>query len=146
MTNGCRGLAEIVLEEGVGAEPPVEALRRKCRGYRTEYYNARLLPWQPHTIALAVAFGTSESDWIPASELVQSLIASDNRGLPVDQPTAVKVMDELRDNGYVEERDGACRAAIPSLLSHFKAVLGERPPDNPAARRVLDALPHRRDR
>ena len=146
LANGCRGFAEILLEEGVGAEPPVEALRRKCRGYRTEYYNARLLPWQPHTIALALAFGTSEGEWIPASDLVQSLMASDNRGLPVDQATAVKVMDGLCDNGYVEERDGSCRAAIPSLLSHFKAVLGDLPPDNPAARLVLDALPHRRDR
>ena len=146
LANGCRGFAEILLEEGVGAEPPVEALRRKCRGYRTEYYNARLLPWQAHTIALALAFGTSEGEWIPASDLVQSLMASDNRGLPVDQATAVQVMDGLCDNGYVEERNGSCRAAIPSLLSHFQAALGDLPPDNPAARRVLDALPHRRDR
>ena len=146
LANGCRGLVEIVLNEGVGAEPPVEALRRKCRGYRTEYYNARLLRWQTHTIALSLAFGTGESEWIPASDLVRSLMASDNRGLPVDQATAVTVMDELRDNGYVEERDGSCRPAIPSMTSHFKAALGDLPPDNEAARLVLDVLAPRRGR
>ena len=140
LANGCRGLAEIVLSEGVGAEPPVEALRRKCRGYRADYYNTRLLPWAPHTIALSLAFGNRDDEWIPATDLVQSLMAADNRGLPVDQATAVQVMDELRDNGYVEERDGSCRCAVPSLMSHFKAALGNLPPDNQAARLVLDAL------
>ena len=146
LANGCRGLAEIVLKEGVDAAPPIEALRRKCRGYRTDYYNARLLPWEPHTIALSLAFGTSENEWIPASDLVQSLMASDNRGLPVDQGTAVQVMDELRDNGYIEERRGSCHCAIPSLMSHFKAALGDLRSDNPAAGLVLDALPSRRGR
>ena len=141
LANGCRGLAEIVLNEGVATEPPVEALRRKCAGYRTDYYNTRLLPWAPHTIALSLAFGTSDDEWIPATALVQSLMASDNRGLPVEQATAVQVMDELRVNGYIEERNGLCRSAIPSLTSHFKAAIDDLRPDNQAARLVLDALP-----
>ena len=144
LANGCRGFAEIVLKEGVAAEPPTLALRRKCAGYRTDYYNTRLLPWASHTIALSLAFGASDDEWIPATDLVQSLVASDNRGLPVNQATAVKVMDELRDNGYVEERNGLCRSAIPSLTSHFKAALGDLRPDNQAARLVLGALPSRR--
>lgn len=144
LANGCRGLAEILLNEGVGAVPPVEALRRKCREYRAEYYKALLLSWQPHTIALSLAFGRGEGEWIPAIDLARSLMASDNRGLPVDQATAVKVMDELRDNGYVEEQEGSCRPAIPSMTSHFKAALGDLPSDNEAARLVLDALAHRR--
>ena len=144
LANGCRGLAEIVLNEGVTTEPPALALRRKCAGYRTDYYNTRLLPWAPHTIALSLAFGTSNEEWIPATALAQSLMASDNRGLPVSQATAVKVMDELRDNGYVEERNGLCRSAIPSLTSHFKAAYGDLRPDNQAARLVLDALTSQR--
>ena len=144
LANGCRGFAEIVLNEGVAAEPPIETLRRKCAGYRTDYYNIRLLPWESHTIALSLAFGTSDDEWIPATDLVKSLMASDNRGLPVDQATAVKVMDDLRDNGYIEERAGLCRSAIPSLKSHFKAALGDLRPDNQAARLVLNALPSRR--
>ena len=146
LANGCRGLAEIVLSEGVGAAPPVEALRRKCRGYRADYYNTRLLPWESHTIALSLAFGASADEWIPATELARSLMASDNRGLPVNQATAAKVMDELRDNGYIEERTGSCRCAIPSLRSHFKAALGDLRPDNQAVRLVLDALPSRSGR
>ena len=144
LANGCRGFAEIVLNEGVATEPPVEALRRKCAGYRTDYYNTRLLPWAPHTIALSLAFGASDDEWVPATDLARSLMASDNRGLPVDQATAVKVMDELRDNGYIEERNGLCRAAVPSLKSHFKATLGDLRSDNQAARLVLGALPPRR--
>ena len=140
LANGCRGLAEIVLSEGLGTEPPIKALRRKCHGYRTEYYNTRLLPWRSHMIALSITFDLREGQWIQASDLMQSLMASDNRGLPVDQATAVKVMDELRDNGYLEERNGSCRPAIPSLMSHFKATLGDIPSDNQAARRVLEAL------
>lgn len=143
LANGCRGLAEIVLNEGVGAEPPVEALRGKCREYRTDYYNTRLRPWAPHTIALTAAFGAREDERIPAADLVQALMASDNRGLPVDQATAVKVMDDLRDNGDIEEQDGSCRCTIPSLTSHFKAALGDLRNDNQAVRRVLDALPSR---
>ena len=135
-----------MLSEGVGAAPPIEALRRKCRGYRADYYNARLLPWESHTIALSLAFGASADEWIPATELARSLMASDNRGLPVNQATAAKVMDELRGNGYIEERTGSCRCAIPSLRSHFKAALGDLRPDNQAARLVLDALPSRNGR
>ena len=146
LANGCRGFAEIVLNEGVAAEPPVEAVRRKCAEYRTDYYNTRLVPWAPHTIALSLAFGTSDDEWIPATALVQSLMASDNRGLPVNQATAVKAMDELRDNGYIEERNGLCRSAIPSMTSHFKAALGELRSHNQAARLVLAALPSRRGR
>ena len=141
LTNGCRGLAEIVLNEGVSAKPPAEALRRKCRAYRDEYYNARLAPWRRHTIALASAFGAGDSEWIPASDVARSLMASDNWGLPVDQAAAVKVMDELRDNGYVEERNGSCRAAIPSMKWHLRATLGRLPSDNEAARLVLDSQP-----
>lgn len=141
LTNGCRGLAEIVLNEGVGAKPPDEALRRKCRGYRDEYYNARLAPWRRHTIALASAFDAGDSEWIPASDVARSLMASDNWGLPVDQAAAVKVMDELRDNGYVEERNGSCRPAIPSMTWHLRATLGALPSDNEAARLVLDGQP-----
>ena len=144
LANGCRGLAEIVLNEGVGAEPPVEALGRKCREYRAGYYDTRLRPWERHTTALSLAFGTSEEEWIPATDLVQALMAADNRGLPVDQATTVQVMDELRDNGYIEERSGACRPAIPSLTTHFKATLGDLRPDGQAVRLVLDALPSRR--
>ena len=144
LANGCRGFAEIVLNQGVAAEPPTEALRRKCAGYRTDYYDTRLLPWAPHTIALSLAFGASDDEWIPATDLVRSLMASDNRGLPVSQASAARVMDELRDNGYVEERNGLCRSAIPSLKSHFKAALGDLRPDSQAARLVLDALPSRR--
>ena len=144
LANGCRGFAEIVLNEGVAAEPPTLALRRKCAGYRTDYYDNRLLPWAPHTIALSLAFGASDDEWIPATDLARSLMASDNRGLPVSQATAAKVMDELRDNGYVEERNGLCRAAIPSLISHFKAALGDLRSDDQAARLVLGALPSRR--
>ena len=141
LTNGCRGLAEIVLNEGVGAKPPDEALRRKCRGYRDEYYNARLAPWRRHTIALASAFDAGDSEWIPASDVARSLMASDNWGLPVDQAAAVKVMDELRDNGYVEERNGSCRLAIASLTRHLRATLDALPSDNEAARLVLDGRP-----
>ena len=146
LANGCRGFAEVVLNEGVAAEPPVEALRRKCAEYRTDYYNTRLLPWAHHTIALSLAFGSSDDEWIPATDLVRSLMASDNRGLPVSQARAARVMDELRDNGYVEERNGLCRSAIPSLTSHFKAALGDLHSDNQAARLVLDALPSGRGR
>ena len=141
LTNGCCGLAEIVLQEGVSAKPPAEALRRKCRAYRDEYYNARLTPWRRHTIALALAFGTGDREWIPASDLARSLMAADNWGLPVDQATAVKVMDELRDNGYVEERNGSCRPAIASMTWHLRATLGALPSDNEAARLVLDSRP-----
>ena len=54
LANGCHALAEIVLNEGIGAEPPVKALRDLCRDHKREYYDARLRPWFDHTVALAV--------------------------------------------------------------------------------------------
>ena len=146
LANGCRGLAEIVLDEGVEDEPPLDALRRKCRQYRADYYNTRLRPWETHTIALALAFAVGDGGdggnggEVRATDLVRALMAADNRGLAVDQATATQVMDGLRDSGYIEEHMGSCRPAIPSLTSHFSTILNGLRPDNEAAHRVRDAL------
>lgn len=49
LTNGCRALARIVLDEGISKDPPIRKLRELCRTHRRQYYDARLEPWKDHT-------------------------------------------------------------------------------------------------
>ena len=122
LANGCRALAEIVLDEGIGDEPPVVRLRDRCRDHRREYYDARLRPWAHHLTALARAFSNEKDVWTPIGDLKQALMAADDFGVPVDGATATRILKELCANGYVERHGGACRAFLPSMSSHFKAI------------------------
>ena len=69
LANGCRALAKIVLDEGIGDVPPVEKLREQCRQHKREYYDARLYPWANHTTALSYAFagGAGRIRWMDAN-------------------------------------------------------------------------------
>ena len=130
LANGCRALAEIVLDEGVGEQPPAERLRRRCRRHRREYYDARLRPWSNHTTALAQAFGRGDGAWTPVADIKRALMASDDFGDPVDGRTATTVLKQLCANGYVEQRTGACRPVLPSLSSYFDDIRRSLSPDN----------------
>lgn len=122
LANGCRALAEIVLDEGIGESPPIERLRDRCQDHRREYYDARLRPWAHHMTALAQAFSNERDGWTPVADVKRALVASDDFGDPVDGGTATTMLKELCANGYVEQYAGACRPVLPSLSSHFKVI------------------------
>lgn len=136
LANGCRALAQIVLDEGVGDEPPVAKLRDLCRAHKREYYEARLNAWAKHSTALTHAFQGDRADWTPIEDVVHTLMASDDFGRPVDQNAATKVIEELCASGYVERRLGVCRPALPSLASH----LGEMQRDAPSRGKAVQAI------
>ena len=122
LANGCRALAAIVLDEGIGDKPPAERLRDRCREHRREYYDARLRPWAHHMTALAQAFSNEQDGWTPVADVKQALMAADDFGDPVDGETATRILKELCGNGYVEQHIGACRPVLPSLSSHFSTI------------------------
>ena len=99
LTNGCRVLARIVLDKGIENSPPIEQLRNQCRERKHAYYNARLRPWSTHTTALAHAFADNAGGWTPIEDVLNTLMASDNRGKPVDEDAALSVFDGMCANG-----------------------------------------------
>ena len=143
LTNGCRALAEIALDEGIGDGSPVERLRNRCRDHRREYYDARLRPWRKHTTALALAFGNSSDRWMPVPAIKRALMASDDFGDPVDRRTASTILKQLCANGYIEERTGTCHPALPSLASHCVDIQRNMVPDNEIVQTVRAALSQR---
>lgn len=122
LANGCRALAQVVLDEGIGEAPPVELLRERCREHGREYCDARLRPWVRHMTALAQAFSKEQEGWTPVADAKRALMAADDFGDPVDGATATCILKELCNNGYVERQAGACRPALPSLSSHFEGI------------------------
>ena len=139
LANGCRALAQIVLTEGVGDDPPTEKLRDLCREHKREYYDARLHPWANHMTALAHAFAADETAWTPIEDVVHALMASDDFGKPVEHDTAITVIKDLCASGYVEQRMGVCRPVLPSLASHLKEMQSHAPPRGNAARTTRTA-------
>ncbi len=122
LANGCRSLARIVLDEGIGVEPPVHRLQEECRKRKRDYYDARLHPWRRHTVALSHAFPGGSTSWTSIEDVVAVLMAADNFGRPVAEDVAVAIVEELSANGFVEEHMTGCRLALPSLESHFKEM------------------------
>ena len=139
MANGCRAFARIVLDEGIGDMPPVETLSDRCREYKREYYEARLQPWAKHTVALAHAFGDDE-DWVRIGFVKRALMASDDFGDPVEATDATRTIEELALHGYLENRRGECRPALPSLGSHLAEIRRDCDPDNDVAKAVRAEL------
>ena len=141
LTNGCHALARILLQEGIGRRPPIDELVATCAGHKREYYEARLRKWSSHTTALACAFGASRNDgWVSFSVLEKALMASDNRGHPVKKSVASQVVQEMCDHGYIQERVGECRPALPSLNGHFKEVANELTLGNEVALTIRAAI------
>ena len=141
LTNGCCALAELVLEEGIADRPPVGKLRDRCREHKREYYAARLQPWSRHTMALAHAFAGEDGHWTPVDDIVAALMAADNRGRPVDEETALAVVDGLCATGFVEQGVASLRPLLPSLWAHLETMRQQAPPDNKVVRAVRAALP-----
>ena len=141
LANGCRALAKVALEEGIGAEPPVERLRAKCKEHKREYYDAILQPWANHSTALAHALGGGDGkdDWTAISDVRQALMASDDFGDPVDRRHATAILKQLCANGYVEQHAGACRPVLPSLSSYFHDIRHSFAPDNEVMNAVQGA-------
>ena len=140
LTNGCCALAELVLSEGIGDAPPANKLRDRCREHKREYYDARLTPWADHMTALAHAFGVEHNGWTKVGDIKRAIAAADEYGDSVDGKTATRVIKELRDNGYVEVRQGACRPVLPSLASHFQELRQASSSGNEVVRAVRVAL------
>lgn len=130
LANGCRALAEIVLNEGISDEPPVERLQDRCRDHRREYYDARLRPWAHHMTALAQAFSNERDGWTPVADVKQALMAADDFGDPVKGERATTVIKELCASGFVEQHAGVCRPILPSLSSHFEGRRHDLPAHN----------------
>lgn len=122
LTNGCRALARIVLDEGISKDPPIRKLRELCRTHRRQYYEARLEPWKANTTALAEVFGRESNEWVQVGDVKRALMASDDLGDPVDGQAASAIVRHLSANGYIEVSTGKCRPALPSLTSHFADI------------------------
>ena len=144
LVNGCRALAQIVLDEGIGDVPPTQKLRDRCREHKREYYDARLRPWANHMAALAHAFGDGNDGWTSIGDVKRVLMAADDFGDPVDARTATRTIKELCAQGYVETRQGACRPVLPSLSSHFNELRHVCVPDNEVLQAIRAALPDRK--
>ena len=136
LANGCRALANVALDDGIGDEPPAEKLRDQCKAYKREYYDAILQPWANHSTALAHALGNDNGDWTPISDVKQALMASDDFGDPVDRGRATAILKELCASGYVEQHAGACRPVLPSLSSYFQDIRLSFAADNEVAQAV----------
>ena len=145
LTNGCRALARIVLDKGIGDHPPIDQLRDQCREHRREYYDARLRPWATHTTALAHAFAINGNGWTPIDDVLTILMASDNRGKPVDEDAARSVFDEMCASGYIDEEVDDCRPALPSMTSHFEEVRRKMNPRGKSMQAICAALSARDD-
>ena len=140
LANGCRALAQTVLDEGIDDTPPTDKLRELCRGHKREYYDARLHPWARHKTALAHAFAGGDDGWTAIENIVRALQASDDFGRPVDEETATTVIEELCTTGYVEQGMGVFRPVLPSLRSHFEEMQRNAPPSSKAVQAVRAAL------
>ena len=129
LTNGCRALAKLVLEEGLADGPPVGRLREECLRYRREYYDARLQPWSRYTTALAHAFAECEDGSPPTKVVVAALTTVERRGKPISEETAWDVVEGLCDAGFVAEEGDVLRLLLPSLSSHFQDIRRAAPND-----------------
>ena len=144
LANGCRALAEIVLDQGVSDVPPLDDLVHLCRKYKREYYDARLRPWAKHTVALAHAFGGRDDGWKTIDSIVLVLMASDDFGRPVGADSAIAIVEDLCANGYVERNMDVCRPALPSLTSYLMEKKVAVQDDSAVARKIRDAMPSAR--
>ena len=115
-------------------------MRTRCRGYKREYYDARLRPWSKHAIALAHAFGRGGDPWTPFGDVKKALAASNDIGDPVEPKDASRIVNELIAHGYVEGRNGRCRPVLPSLSTYFEDALGDLTPDNEVAQAIRAAI------
>lgn len=146
LTNGCRALAKIVLDQGIGDNPPIDQLRDQCRECKREYYDARLHPWSTHTTALAHAFAASdENGWTPIEDVLRTLMASDNHGKPVAEDAACSVFDAMCASGYIDEVTDYCRPALPSMASHLEMIRSTASPRGKSVRAIRAVLPSHDD-
>ena len=122
LANGCKELGRIVLAEGIACKPPVDRLRELCNERRTEYYDARLEPWNNHLTALAYGFGKAAGGWSSVSDVEEAITLADEYGRPVEQKTAIDVVNGLHNASLIEVRSGACRPAVPSMETYFREL------------------------
>ena len=141
LTNGCRALAQAVLQEGIGASPPVDAMRAKALDYRREYYGARLRPWARHETALACAFTEAGNGRVPANAVVAALTTVAKRGQVASEETAWGVVEAMCAAGFLIERGDFLDVTLPSLLTHFRDVCRRTPPNVRTIEAVRAALP-----
>ena len=140
LTNGCRALAQAVLQEGIGANPPLDAMRAKALGYRREYYGARLRPWARYETALACAFTEADRGRIPADAVVAALTIVAKRGSVVGDDTAWQVVEEICAAGFMVECGDFLELTLPSLMTHFRDVCRRVPPNVRTMEAVRAAL------
>lgn len=122
LTNGCSALAQAVLLDGIDASPPANVVRETARGYRREYYEARLRPWSRYETALACAFMESGSGQTRTRAIVAALRTVASRGEPTSEEAAWDVVEGICGAGFMEERGDSIHALLPSLMTHFQDV------------------------
>ena len=141
LTNGCRALAQAVLQEGIGVSPPLDAMREKALDYRREYYGARLRPWLRYEAALACAFTEAGSERVPANAVVAALTTVAKRGKAVGEETAWQIVEGICAAGFIVERGDFLDVTLPSLMTHFRDVRRRMPPNVRTMEAVRAALP-----
>ena len=141
LTNGCRALAQAVLREGIGASPPADRIRATSRGYRREYYEARLRPWLRFETALAHAFADSGDHQTATKAVIAALTTVSDLGKPTDEETARGVLAGIRNAGFIEERDESIALLLPSLAAHFQDVRERTQPNARTVEAIKAAQP-----
>ena len=146
LTNGCSALAQAVLLDGIDAAPPVNGVRERARGYRQEYYEARLRPWSRYETALAYAFTESSDGRTPTKAVVAGLATVTDRGRAVSEEVAWDVVEGICSAGFMEEQDDSLSVLLPSLMTHFQDVCQRRSPNPQMVHAIRAQLPARGQR
>ena len=127
LTNGCKALAEAVLEHGLDDRPPLNAALEKSAAYKREYYEGRFRPWAKYETAIAHAYEGADNGEAPTAKLLKALTMVSDMGTPTDEAVAKKVLSAICGAGLMDERDDVVHALLPSMVSHFEDVRRRRP-------------------
>ena len=144
LANGMRVAADLLVNEGLRREAPLDVLREGCRRHKRNYYQEQLEPFARHTLALGAALSLLDpgTGTVQRAAVLQAVKAADDWGEAVDGARAARVVDAAIAKGlFAKAAQGRIGVVIPSLASYlvhdYHGALAER---NPAAQSLDDVL------
>ena len=144
LANGMRVAADLLVNEGLRPEAPLDVLCAGCRRHKRNYYREQLEPFARHTLALGAALSLLDpgTGTVQGAAVLQAVKAADDWGEAVDGARAASVVDAAIAKGlFAKAAQGRIRVVIPSLASYlvhdYHGALAER---NPAAQSLDGVL------
>ncbi len=119
------GLCETIMDSGLPhpGHAALPDIRRRCGGYREEYYLARLAPFSLNLLAMGAALSKADDDgWLRSSLLSKALKHSNDHGDAVDTAQVAAIHDGLLSRGLLVQRGLHVAANIPSLSMYLRGV------------------------